>query len=136
MLFFINVSGTYNLIWSMSKKILVSFSLLSGRPCSEEERRVYMYFSENKICMTVEKPLHGIISGLILFSVLYSAPRGFSPGTPVSPSPQKPTFPLSNSILEYMVFLNKFSWTPWCSMGKQPTYLHFFTGKTFKLSYE
>ena len=25
------------------------------------------------------------------------APRGFSPGTPVSPSPQKPTFPNSNS---------------------------------------
>ena len=26
------------------------------------------------------------------------APRGFSPGTPVFPSPQKPTFPNSNSI--------------------------------------
>jgi len=26
--------------------------------------------------------------------VLYSAPRGFSPGTPVFPSPQKPTFHL------------------------------------------
>ena len=26
------------------------------------------------------------------------APRGFSPGTPVSPFPQKPTFPNSNSI--------------------------------------
>ena len=26
--------------------------------------------------------------------VLYSAPRGFSPGTPVFPSPQKPTFDL------------------------------------------
>ena len=33
------------------------------------------------------------ISGLSL-SVLYSVPRGFSPGTPVSPSPQKPTFDL------------------------------------------
>ena len=30
--------------------------------------------------------------------VLFSAPRGFSPGTPVVPSPQKPTFPNSNSI--------------------------------------
>jgi len=27
-------------------------------------------------------------------------PGGFSPGTPVFPSPQKPTHPNSNSILE------------------------------------
>ena len=38
------------------------------------------------------------ICGLSLLSVLFSAPRGFSPGTPVFPSPQKPTFPNSNSI--------------------------------------
>ena len=36
--------------------------------------------------------------GLSLLLVLFSAPRGFSPGTPVFPSPQKPTFPNSNSI--------------------------------------
>ena len=35
----------------------------------------------------------GAICGLSLL-VLYSAPRGFSPGTPVFPSPQKPTFVL------------------------------------------
>ena len=35
----------------------------------------------------------GIICGLSLL-VLYSAPRGFSPGTPVFPSPQKPKFDL------------------------------------------
>ena len=35
-----------------------------------------------------------------LLLVLYSPPRGFSPGTPVFPTPQKPTFPNSNSILE------------------------------------
>ena len=34
-----------------------------------------------------------VISGLSLL-VLYSAPRGFSPGTPVFPSPQKLTFDL------------------------------------------
>ena len=34
-----------------------------------------------------------VICGLSLL-VLYSAPRGFSPGTPVFPSPQKPTFDL------------------------------------------
>ena len=33
----------------------------------------------------------GVICGLSLLLVLCSAPRGFSPGTPVFPSPQKPT---------------------------------------------
>ena len=37
------------------------------------------------------------ICGLSLLLVLSSAPRGFSPGTPVFPSPQKSTFRNSNS---------------------------------------
>ena len=37
------------------------------------------------------------IGGCLLL-VLSLAPRGFSPGTPVFPSPQKPTLPNSNSI--------------------------------------
>ena len=37
------------------------------------------------------------ICGLSLLLVLSLAQRGFSPGTPVFPSPQKPTFPNSNS---------------------------------------
>ena len=37
-------------------------------------------------------------SGLIWLLVLYSAPRGFSPGSPVFPSPKKSTSPNSNSI--------------------------------------
>ena len=36
------------------------------------------------------------ICGLSLLLVLSLAPGGFSPGTPVFPSPQKPTFPNSN----------------------------------------
>ena len=40
----------------------------------------------------------GVICGLSLLLVLYSAPRGFSPGTLIFPSPQKPTFPYSNLI--------------------------------------
>ena len=36
--------------------------------------------------------------GLSLLLVLSLAPRGFSPGTPVFPSPQNPTFLNSNSI--------------------------------------
>ena len=37
------------------------------------------------------------ICELSLLLVLSFAPRGFSPATPVFPSPQKPTFPNSNS---------------------------------------
>ena len=37
------------------------------------------------------------ICELSLLLVLSFVPRGFSPGTPVFPSPQKPTFPNSNS---------------------------------------
>ena len=37
------------------------------------------------------------ICGLRLLLVLSFAPRGFSPGTPLFPSPKKPTFPNSNS---------------------------------------
>ena len=38
------------------------------------------------------------ICGLSVLLVFSFAPRGFSPGTPVFPCPQKPTFPNSNSI--------------------------------------
>ena len=44
-------------------------------------------------CVPGSIPGPGVIFGLSLL-VLYSAPRGFSPGTPVFPSPQKPTFDL------------------------------------------
>ena len=40
----------------------------------------------------------GVICGLSLLLVLVLALRGFSPGTLVFTSPQKPTFPNSNSI--------------------------------------
>ena len=39
-----------------------------------------------------------VICGLSLLWVLFLALRGFSPGSPVFPFPQKPTFPNSNSI--------------------------------------
>ena len=48
------------------------------------------------------------ICGWSLLPVLSLAPRGFSPGTPVFPSPQKPTHPNSNSIWNAQTHLNKF----------------------------
>ena len=49
-------------------------------------------------CVPGSIPGPGVICGLSLLLVLYSAPRGFSPGTPVFPSHKKPTFLNSNSI--------------------------------------
>ena len=43
-------------------------------------------------------PRLGVICGLSLLLVLVLSPRGFSPGSSVFPSPQKQTFPNSNSI--------------------------------------
>ena len=48
------------------------------------------------------------ICGLSLLLVLSPAPKGFSPGTPVFPSPQKPTIPNSNSIWNARTRVNEF----------------------------
>ena len=61
------------------------------------------------------------ICGLSLLLVLSLAPRGFSPGTPVFPPPQKPTFSNSNSIWNARTRLNVFSRTLKCFEGKQTT---------------
>ena len=49
-------------------------------------------------CSLDSIPSPGVKCGLSLLVVLVLAPRGFSPGTPIFPSPQKPTSPNSNSI--------------------------------------
>ena len=48
-------------------------------------------------CGSGSNPGVDAICGLGLLLVHSLAPRGFSPGTPVLPSPQKPAFPNSNS---------------------------------------
>ena len=62
------------------------------------------------------------ICGLSLLLVLSFVPEGFSPGTPVLPSPQKPTLPNSNSIWNSRTHLNKFIWT---LKGKKAIYNFF-----------
>ena len=52
-------------------------------------------------------PVLAIYVGRVCCWFLYSAPRGFSPGTPVFPSSQKPTFPNSSSILECTDFSDR-----------------------------
>ena len=49
------------------------------------------------------KSFNNALCGLSLLLVLSFAPRGFSPGTPVFPSPQKPTFSNSNSTRNQVV---------------------------------
>ena len=46
------------------------------------------------------------------------APRGFSPGTPVFPSPQKPTFLNFNSIWNAHTRINEFLRALRCYVGK------------------
>ena len=80
------------------------------------------------------------ICGLSLFLVLSLAPRGFSPGTPVFPSPQKPTFPNSNSTRNQVdeeplcgcatcksLFIYLFLYNFRCSYRKTIFYNHCFT---------
>ena len=52
------------------------------------------------------------IRGLSLLLVLSLAPRGFSSGTPVFPSPQEPTRPNSNSLWNARTHLNEFLKSP------------------------
>ena len=67
----------------------------------------------------------GVISGLSVLLVLYSAPRGFSPGIPIFPCPKKSTFPNAISILECVSISERVLVNSWCSMGKQITKLHY-----------
>ena len=60
------------------------------------------------------------ICGLSLLLIFSFAPRRFSPGTSVLPSPLKPTLSNSKSIWNARTCFNKFL-TPRCSVGKQIT---------------
>ena len=66
-------------------------------------------------------PGPSVICGLSLLLVLYSVPRGFSPGTPVFPSRQKPILSNSNSILE-CTDISELLGAPW--VNKLHLHLH------------
>ena len=59
--------------------------------------------------------------GLSLLLVRSLAPRDFSPGSLVSPSPSKPTLQNSNSIWIARARFKEFIRTAECSVGKQIT---------------
>ena len=71
-----------------------------------------------KLCGRGLIPRLGVICGLSLLLLLILAPRGFSPGSPVFPSLQKPSFPYSNLtwnlrvtglsvVINYKMIMNK-----------------------------
>ena len=64
----------------------------------------------------------GVICGLSLLLVLFSAPRGFSPGTPVFPSPQTQHFPNFNSILWIQCTIRAKTWMSTVKTQLKPDY--------------
>ena len=72
-------------------------------------------------CDPGSNPSIEAICGLSLLLVLSLATRGFSLGTPVFPSPQKPIVSNSNSIWKTWIPLNEFIKAPKCYVGKQIT---------------
>ena len=74
------------------------------------------------------------ICGLSLLLVLSLAPRGFSLGTLVFPSPQKPTLSNSNLIWNARTRLNKFIWTLSASWVKKQFTIYNFLHCTFQVT--
>ena len=81
-----SVTKTESSNWTNMKTLFLRFTVKRNT----FEREASFAFHQ---CVPGSIPGPGVICGLSLL-VLYSAPRGFSPGTPVFPSPQKPTFDL------------------------------------------
>ena len=78
----------------LSRFYFTLFSILGTRDCAVTVVRALASHQ----CGPGSIPGLGVICGLSLLLVLVLVPRGFSPGTPVFPSPQKPTLLNSNSI--------------------------------------
>ena len=71
--------------------------------------------------VVVRKVMALMLCGLSLLLILSLPPRGFSRGTPVFPSPQKPTPLNSSAIWSARTCSNEFSSTPKCVVSKQIT---------------
>ena len=73
------------------------------------------------VMVVVRKAMALMLCGLSLLLILSLPPRGFSRGTPVFPSPQKPTPLNSSAIWSARTCSNEFSSTPKCVVSKQIT---------------
>ena len=83
--------GTVVMVGSWPRKVLPTFAFVAKPYALLWATVLFMHCS----CMLID--LFGYLAILLVLSL---APRGFSPGTPVFPSPQKPTFPNSNQVDE------------------------------------
>ena len=73
-----------------------------GRDGAVEQDGIVVRALASNQCVQGSIPGPGVICGSSLLLVLFFARRGFSPGTPVFPSPQKPTFrqiPIQSGLL-------------------------------------
>ena len=85
-------------MFQYSKFMIIPLYSFTNMPLFGEQECPVVKALVSHQCGPGSIPGLGVICGLSLLLVLYNAPRGFSPGTPVFPSSQKPTFPNSNSI--------------------------------------
>ena len=85
-------------------------------------------------CGPSSVPRLGVICGFSLSLVLVLAPTSFSPGSPVFPSPQKPTFPNSSSIWIIIKHVITSLWL-WRLRKHSPCYWHEINYFTFTLVY-
>ena len=69
-------------------------------------------------------PGPGVLCGLSLLLVLYSAPRGFARFSPLLKNQH---FQIPIRSWNAQTFLNEFLRTPWCSVGKQITFTFILT---------
>ena len=90
--------------------------------------RVWQWWEHSPptIVARVQLPASKPYVGWVCCWFLSFAPRGFSPGTLVSSSPQKTTLSNSNSIWNARTRFNEFIRIPKCFVGKQITIYNFF----------
>ena len=94
------VDDTFRLFHSEHDSI-TSFDYINSRHPNigfTMEKEAYHKLPFLDVLVNNNDPNSPLTSVYRLLLVLYSAPRGFSPGTPVFPSHQKPTLLNSNSI--------------------------------------
>ena len=102
----------FSVIWTKRKAAFSSVEGSMKRVARGSRVGAVVAALASRQCGPGSIPGPSVICGSSLLLVHYSAPRGFSPGTPDFPSPQKPTFLNFNTILECTGISNELLRTP------------------------